>query len=124
MATIVLADDHDELRRLYATTLRVAGHQVREACDGQEAVEAVRECVPQLLILDLWMPRCNGFEALEQLRDEPAAAHMPVAMLSAMGESDAQLECFSLGAIEYWVKGMSLSDLRDKVEHLLAATLC
>ncbi len=123
MATIVLADDHDELRRLYATCLRVVGHEVREACDGQEAVDAVRERVPDLLILDLWMPRCNGFEVLEQLRDEPAASHMPVAMLSAMGEGDAQLECFSLGAIEYWVKGMSLADLRDRVKHLLAATV-
>lgn len=124
MARIVLADDHDELRALYATTLRIAGHDVHEARDGEEAVESVRHSAADLLILDLWMPKCNGFEVLERLRDEPAASHLAVAMLSAMGEGDTQLECFSLGALEYWVKGMSLFDLRDKVEHLLADSCC
>ncbi len=124
MATIVLADDNEDLRTMYADILRFAGHDVHEAADGDAAVQAVRNGAPDLLILDLWMPRRNGFEVLGVIRDEPAFAHLPVAMLSAMGEGDAQLECFSLGAVEYWVKGMPLAELCDKVEHLLAAVVC
>lgn len=124
MATIVLADDHDDLRALYAIALRADGHEVREVGDGDQAVHAVRDSSPDLLILDLWMPRLNGFGVLEALRDEPALGHVPVAMLSAMDEGDTQLECFALGASEYWLKGMSLAEFGQKVQHLLATSAC
>lgn len=124
MATIVLADDHDDLRTLYAMALRAGGHEVREVADGDQAVDAVRASSPDLLILDLWMPKLNGFGVLEVLRDEPSLGHLPVAMLSAMDEGDTQLECFALGASEYWLKGMSLVEFGQKVQHLLDSSVC
>ena len=119
-AIIVLADDEPELRAIYGACLRGAGHEVWEACDGVEAVAVVLERRPALLILDVWMPNLNGFEVLERLRHEPCASNLKVVMLSNLGDSDTRLEGFSAGVADYWVKGLSLADLRNRVGRLVA----
>jgi two-component system cell cycle response regulator len=121
-AIIVLADDEPELRAIYATCLRADGHEVWEAADGLEAVALVAERRPSLLILDVWMPNLNGFEVLERLRHDPCAASLKVVMLSNLGDSDTRLEGFSVGVADYWLKGLSLADLRARVERLVADT--
>ncbi len=121
MASIVLADDDEDLRAVYGPCLRSAGHTVREATGGFEALELVREHRPDLLILDVWMPKCNGFEVLEALRHDPASNGLKVLMLSNLGDADIRLECFEMGAVEYLVKGMSLAEFRTKVGELLDA---
>lgn len=122
MATIVLADDCDDLRVVYGTCLRARGHQVHEAADGLQAVETVRRVHPDLLLLDIWMPNGNGFDVLNELRFDGAAGRMRVAMLSVLSDGDTQLEAFGGGATEYLVKGLSLADLADRVEALLAGS--
>ena len=107
MASIVLADDDEDLRAIYAPSLRAAGHSVREAPGGLEALEAVREHRPTLLILDVWMPRFNGFEVLAALRHDPASSGLKIMMLSNLGDADTRLECFEMGAADYLVKGAS-----------------
>jgi DNA-binding response OmpR family regulator len=119
-ATIVLADDEPELRAIYCACLRAAGHEVWEACDGLEAVAIVTERRPALLILDVWMPHVNGFEVLERLRHETCAANLKVVMLSNLADSDTRLEGYSAGVADYWVKGLSLADLRTRVARLVA----
>ncbi len=120
MASIVLADDDEDLRAIYAPCLRAAGHAVWEASGGVEALELVRKHRPALLILDVWMPRFNGFEVLGELRHDPASSGLKIAMLSNLGDADTRLECFEMGAAEYLVKGLGLADLRDRVARLLA----
>lgn len=122
MGTIVLADDDDDLRAVYAPFLRSLGHEVWEAPGGEEALALVREHRPELLILDVWMPHCNGFEVLEQLRHDPLTARMKTVMLSNLGDADTRLECFEMGASEYLVKGLALADFRGHVARLLADT--
>jgi DNA-binding response OmpR family regulator len=122
MASIVLADDDEDLRAVYAPLLRSAGHTVREASGGSEALELVRKHRPGLLILDVWMPGFNGFEVLESLRHDPAASGLKVMMLSNIGDADTRLECFEMGAVDYLVKGMALTDFRAKVADLLDPT--
>jgi len=119
MASIVLADDDEDLRSVYAPFLRAAGHTVREASGGSDALELVRKHRPRLLILDVWMPGFNGFEVLEALRHDPASSGLKVLMLSNIGDADTRLECFEMGATEYLVKGLALVDLRARVEKLL-----
>lgn len=121
MASIVLADDCDDLRLVYATCLRARGHQVHEAADGREAVELVRSAHPDLLLLDIWMPGRNGFEVLDDLRFEAAAGRLRVAMLSVLSDGGTQLEAFGGGATEYLVKGLALSDFVERVEGLIGA---
>ncbi|HEX8202676.1 MAG TPA: response regulator, partial [Isosphaeraceae bacterium] len=81
-ATVVLADDDDDLRAVYTPCLQAAGYTVWEAADGHQALDQVRRHRPDLLLLDLWMPGLNGFEVLDRLRYEPAAAHLKVVMFS------------------------------------------
>src|ERR1700743_2556148 len=115
-AIIVLADDEPELRAIYSTCLRDAGHEVWEAGDGLEAIALVAAHRPALLILDVWMPSLNGFEVLDRLRHAPLATSLKVVMLSNLGDSDPRLEGFSVGVADYWLKGLSLSDLLARVE--------
>jgi DNA-binding response OmpR family regulator len=118
-AVIVLADDEPDLRSVYATCLRDAGYEVWEASDGAEAVAVIARHRPALLILDVWMPNLNGFEVLDLLRDDPFASNLKVVMLSHLGDSDTRLEGFSAGVADYWIKGLSLSDLIVCVGRLL-----
>lgn len=122
-ATIVLADDEDDIRAVYAPILRSAGHTVWEAGGGQDAVDQVLRHRPDLLLLDVWMPGVNGFEVLEQLRHNPASSSMRVVMLSNMSDADTRMECFEMGATDYLVKGLSLSEFRDRIERILATGL-
>lgn len=120
VATIVLADDSAELRAIYAPLLRLQGHTVHEAADGEEALAVVRAQRPDLLILDVWMPRLSGFEVLDVLRFEPAAAQTRVLMLSVLGDADSQLDAFGSGAVAYLVKGLSLAEFLQRVSATLA----
>ena len=120
MASIVLADDDEDLRAVYAPCLRAAGHSVWEAPGGEEAIELVRLHRPDLLVLDVWMPRVNGFEVLESLRHDPASSALTVLMLSNLTDADTRLECFEMGAADYLVKGVALTDLVARVARLVA----
>jgi CheY-like chemotaxis protein len=119
-ATIVLADDEPDLRAVYSACLRDAGYEVWEASDGREAVALVVDRRPALLLLDVWMPILNGFEVLEQLRGDPFTSTLKIVILSNVGDSDTRLESFSVGVADYWVKGLSLADLCDRVGRVLA----
>jgi two-component system response regulator AdeR len=121
MTTIVLAEDDADLRGMYATYLRSAGFNVLEAPDGEQALHLVRAHRPPLLLLDIWMPLMNGFEVLASLRHDSAAACTKVMMLSCLGDADARLECFGVGAAEYLVKGLPLADLLKQVKRSLAS---
>ncbi len=119
MPTIVLADDSAELRAIYAPLLRLRGYTVFEAADGEEALAEVRAHKPDLLILDVWMPRLGGFEVLDALRFEPAAAQTRVLMLSVLGDADSQLDAYGSGAVGYLVKGVSLAEFLQHVASTL-----
>ena len=121
MGSIVLADDDDDIRAVFGPFLRSVGHEVREAAGGLEALDLIAQHRPSLLILDVWMPGCSGFEVLERLRHDSASARMQILMLSNMGDADTRLECFEMGAADYAVKGLPLQELRERVARLLDA---
>jgi DNA-binding response OmpR family regulator len=120
MATILIADDSAEIRTLYGTCLRLRGHQVLEAEDGVEAIDLAHRLGPDLLLLDVWMPRRNGFEVLDDLRFDPMATRLKIVLLSVLGEADARLEAFAGGAVDYLVKGLGIEEFLDRVEAILA----
>lgn len=121
MATIVLADDDDDLRALYGAALRAAGHEVFEAPDGRAALDAIRDHHPDLLLLDIWMPALNGFEVLDALRHDPAGVRLKTVVVSNLADADARLEAFEGGASEYLVKGLPLDAFLRRVEEILEA---
>lgn len=123
LATIVLADDDDDLRTVYAIGLKMAGHAVHEAANGHEALATVRAHRPEMLLLDIWMPAMNGFEVLDALRHDPAGARLRILVVSNLADADARLEAFEAGASDYVVKGLALADLIARVDRALAAAI-
>ncbi len=119
MAIIVLADDDDDLRDIYASALRNAGHQVSEATDGRSALDSVRSLRPDLILLDIWMPGLNGFEVLDALRHDPAGARLVIVVLSNLSDAEARLEAFASGASAYLVKGQPLVELLKRIDQAL-----
>jgi CheY-like chemotaxis protein len=122
MSTILFVDDSAAFRVPVATVLRGEGHKVLCASNGVEALAAVREEVPDLILLDVLMPQMGGLEFLRHLRNLPAARHVPVILLSAAeGEKDV------LKAVQYGVHGyllkthFSLQQLLARVKADLAA---
>src|SRR4051812_5777901 len=119
VATIVLAEDDDDLRALYAEWLRRSGHLVLEASDGAQAVAQVRAHCPDLLLLDIWMPILNGLEVLEHLGRTSEAVGLKIVVLSHLSDADTRLEGFALGVDDYWTKDLSLADLCARIQQVM-----
>jgi CheY-like chemotaxis protein len=118
-ATIVLANTSTDLRSNYVQCLRRSGYDVWEAADGAQALALVRAHMPELLILDTWMPILNGLEVLERLVGVPEAVGVRVIMLSDESDSDSRLEGFALGVVDYWTRDMPVVELRERIDDLM-----
>jgi CheY-like chemotaxis protein len=95
--TILIVDDDPMIRKLIATTLEdVSGYRLQEASNGAEAVERAVEAKPEIVFLDVDMPRLNGIEACRRLKSDPATAGSTVVMLT--GDSGPQAESGALAA--------------------------
>jgi DNA-binding response OmpR family regulator len=113
---ILLAEDDRFLRKAAAATLGRHGYEVLTASDGEEALAIARAQTPDLILLDLIMPKLLGFEVLKHLKAEPATAAIPVIVLSNLGQDrDVQL-AMENGAAAYCVKAnISLQELVRQV---------
>lgn len=119
MSEILLADDDAALRAMVADALRAAGHDVRLARDGAEALREVRRRAPDLLLLDYRMGRPDGFEVCREVRADPRLAHLPVVMLTAQGDVEDRLRGFEAGADDYLPKPFDPRELLARVGALL-----
>lgn len=117
---ILLVEDDRFLRRACETSLRQRGFAVTTAVDGEEALRAVREAVPDLILLDLLMPKITGLEVLRALRADERTRAVPVLVLSNSSREEDVQEVSSLGVAGYFVKAnLSLQELGDRVGRLL-----
>jgi CheY-like chemotaxis protein len=82
--TILLADDHEDNRLALLTVLEREGYRTLGAANGQQAVEAAREHMPDLILMDLAMPVMDGRQAMQQLRADPQTTGIPIVVLTAM----------------------------------------
>ena len=117
---VVIADDDPDIRRLVEMTVSNAGCDVTVASDGEEALERVRESMPDLVILDVLMPRMDGWEVARALKSDPATRDVPVMFLTSRGQEHDVLEGFDSGAIDYMVKPFSPRELQVRVRAVLA----
>ncbi len=121
MARILLAEDDRFLRKAAEATLRQRGFTVVTAVDGEDALRLARTDVPDLILLDLIMPKLQGFEVLRALKQDPATAHIPVIVLSNLGQAQDVQQTMEGGAVAYFVKAnLSLQTLANRVEEVLA----
>jgi DNA-binding response OmpR family regulator len=120
MARILIAEDERDIRDLITFTLSFAGHQVIAASNGEEAVEKALEIIPDLILMDVRMPRMTGYEACIRMKQEDSIKHIPVAFLSAKGQEAEVQTGLDAGAVEYILKPFSPDELTERVDVLLA----
>jgi DNA-binding response OmpR family regulator len=116
MACLLLIDDDPALSELLADYLREAGHTVHQAFDGEEGLRAFYAVQPELVLLDVTMPRRDGWQALSRIRE---LAPTPVVMITARNEEDNVLQGFALGADDYLTKPFSFAELAARVQSVL-----
>ncbi|MGC3998461.1 MAG: diguanylate cyclase [Anaeromyxobacter sp.] len=115
---LLVADDEADARDVLAQVLH-PDYEVVAAADGQEAVDLARAERPDVILLDLNMPRLDGFQALERLRADPATLDIPVIFVSARSDDAVKVRSLDLGAVDYLQKPFSERELRARVERTL-----
>jgi sigma-B regulation protein RsbU (phosphoserine phosphatase) len=121
-ARILVVDDEADINTILSVTLRRAGYEVISAADGLEAVESVQRHAPDLILLDVMMPRADGFEALRRIRELAPTAHTPVIMLTAKGALTDKMKGFERGADDYVAKPFEPAEVLARVQALLKRT--
>lgn len=119
MAKILIAEDERDIRDLITFTLRFAGYDVVATTNGEEAYERALQEIPDLILMDVRMPRMTGYEACKKMKLEDSIKHIPVAFLSAKGQETEVQTGLEVGAVEYILKPFSPDQLTDRVRALL-----
>ena len=120
MKKILLVEDDVALATTYRERLEMDGYKVVEARDGDQALAKALEFRPDLVLLDVMMPKVSGFEVLDILRNTPEVAGVKVIMLSAMGQEKDKERAKELGVDDYLVKSqVSIADVVARVKTLL-----
>jgi len=119
MAKILIAEDERDIRDLIAFTLRFAGHEVLAVSNGEEAYQTAMKEVPQLVLMDVRMPKMTGYEACKLMKAEPSLQQVPVVFLSAKGQEAEVQAGLAAGAMEYLLKPFAPDQLIRKVAEFL-----
>jgi two-component system, OmpR family, response regulator MtrA len=119
---ILFADDDPGMRALVVINLEAEGFAVTTAADGNAALEEVERVRPDLIVLDVMMPGRDGLEVLQELRNSPAAAGIPVVLLTAKATDADVWEGWKAGADYYMTKPFKPEDLANFAHNLLGTT--
>ena len=119
MAKILISEDERDIRELIMFTLRFAGHEVIPTANGEEAVTAARQFVPDLIIMDVRMPVMTGYQACQIIKSEPELSHVPIIFLSAKGQEAEVRTGIDVGAEDYILKPFGPDQLTEKVRQIL-----
>jgi DNA-binding response OmpR family regulator len=116
---ILVADDDEDILALVAYRMEKAGYDVVTARDGERAVELALERAPDLAIVDVMMPRADGYEVTRRLREDERTARMPIVLLTARVQEQDVQRGFDAGADDYIRKPFSPQELRARVQAIL-----
>ena len=117
---ILLVEDDDALSSVYVTRLQTEGFDVRRCANGEDALAAAKAYHPDLVVLDVMMPKVNGFDVLDILRNTPETANLKIIMLTALSQESDKERATSLGADDYLVKSqVVIADVVDRIRHQL-----
>ena len=119
MAKILIAEDERDIRDLVAFTLRFAGYEVFAAANGAEAVEMAPNVNPDLILMDVRMPRMTGYEACKAMKANPNLKDIPVVFLTARGQESEIQQGLDAGAEEYLLKPFAPDHLTVRVKAIL-----
>jgi PAS domain S-box-containing protein len=113
---ILIVDDNTENRKILTAMLQSLGFEVAEAADGREGIEKVTECQPDLILLDLVMPRMNGFEFIRHIRQSPTLKDMNVIAVSASAFQQTRQEIIAAGCNDFITKPFEIDTLLDRLQ--------
>jgi CheY-like chemotaxis protein len=119
MAHILVAEDERDIRELINFTLMYAGHQVTQAANGAEALELATKVKPDLIMMDVRMPKMTGYEACRQMKQIDELKKIPVVFLSAKGQDEEVQTGIEAGAVDYILKPFAPEDLARRVSEIL-----
>lgn len=118
---ILLVEDDDALANVYQTRLQAEGFDVRRVSNGEDALAAALSYSPQLVLLDVMMPKVSGFDVLDILRNTPQTANLKVVMLTALSQESDIARARSLGVDDYLIKSqVVIADVVDRIKQHLA----
>jgi len=117
---ILLVEDDDSLASVYSTRLEAEGFSIKRVPNGEEALSAALEFRPDLILLDVMMPKVSGFDVLDILRNTPETANLQVIMLTALSQESDKARAEELGVDDYLVKSqVVIADVVERVKHHL-----
>jgi CheY-like chemotaxis protein len=122
MARILVVDDEESVRYLLQLILEVAGHEVLLAADGDEGIEVARRNRPDVIVLDVMMPRMDGATAFGELKADVQTKGIPILVLTAARLSAVAVELFRSGAAQVMKKPFDPADVVTAVNGLVSAT--
>ncbi|MBU4224660.1 MAG: response regulator [Chloroflexi bacterium] len=120
MAKILIAEDERDIRDLIIFTLRFSGYEVVAASNGEEAIQLARQEMPDLILLDVRMPRKTGYEACAAIKADEKTRNIPVIFLSAKGQESEIQAGLQAGAVEYLLKPFVPDQLSARIQAVLA----
>ncbi|MCK6576805.1 MAG: response regulator [Anaerolineae bacterium] len=119
MASILVAEDERDIRDLINFTLTFAGHQVTTAANGEEAVQQAQRVLPDLIMMDVRMPKMTGYEACRVMKTLDSLKNTPVVFLSAKGQDEEIQAGIDVGGYAYIQKPFSPDDLARRINDIL-----
>ena len=118
-ATILIVEDEQDIRELLAYNLEKEGYATVQAADGKEGLELARSRKPDLILLDLMLPKMDGLAVCRELERDSGTVRIPIIMLTARGEDVDRILGFELGADDYVVKPFNIRELLLRIRAIL-----
>jgi two-component system, OmpR family, alkaline phosphatase synthesis response regulator PhoP len=119
VAKVLIAEDEKDIRELIAITLKLSGHTVITANNGEEAVKAAVQELPDIILMDLRMPRMNGSEAARKIKKTQGLSQIPIVFLTAR-DQDPEITGLIASGVEFINKPFSIEQLTRRVNEILA----
>jgi two-component system alkaline phosphatase synthesis response regulator PhoP len=120
---ILVVDDEIYIVHILDFSLGMEGYDVVTALDGEQALEKIKSEKPDLIVLDIMMPKLDGYEVCKTIKSDPATKHVPVILLSAKGRNVDQKMGFDVGADDYITKPFSPRKLVERINQLLGQSI-
>jgi CheY-like chemotaxis protein len=116
---ILVAEDERDIRELIVFALELSNYQVFQAANGEVAVQKAKEILPDLILMDVRMPRMTGYEACQVLKQDERTQNIPIVFLSAKGQEAEIKQGKDLGAEAYFLKPFAPDELSENVKKIL-----
>ena len=119
VARILIVDDHEDNIELLRARLEARGYVIESAMDGEQALRCVDQSPPDLILLDVMMPRIDGFEVVRRLKANRSLPFIPIILQTALDSTEHKVEGLDAGADDYITKPINFAELEARVKSML-----